>query len=482
MCLREIATKPWEGCRTRGADSMTEVPSGNHKPESLNIILIISAFAFLYVLAVRPEVIACLFFTITIADINFEMAGMSFRAVVGLLLFLRTFFVDTKNQYPSMINSNVIFIFIYILYATLITLANDLASAQFFKITGQVLIAAFCGYHYFMKEGGYRLLKISLILGGLICLSDLVYTYSAFGSFPVQRIYLTLLKIPQEMNENGNFVEKINHNFFGQICASCFVFLLHEYVSGKVNNKLTMLILPLMLLGVLMSTSRSSLLGLIGISIYLLHMLIRSGRNSREAIRIIVIMTSAIVLSFMLFNLLKDVFNLKVEFLERITERMIDEPVAVINKRLGLNYNAQSLDALEWREEASSDAFEAFLRLKPVEQFFGIGYWGFITRNLGHTNLLSHNGFLLMLIENGILGFLFYMTLVFSSIFLANKYVPMSSPIISVLIFTLLYCIGQNGELTSGTTFLFLSTLIAQTKYYKLHPDIEEQAVLQPIY
>ncbi len=433
----------------------------------MKLILFLSIFPVLYLLVVKPEYIAALFFTITIADINFEVGGASFRAILGILLLARTIIPDKKTEYPSIFSTNAFYIFLLILYATLVTIAYDLATITFVKITGQVIIATFCGYHYFMRKGRYDLLKISLIISGLICLGDLAYTYAVVGTFPVQRIYESLLGITQDVNENGDFIEKINHNFYGQICAMCFVFLLHEYVTNtdKKRDQTQLIILPLMLLGVLMSTSRSSLLGLIGISIFQLRLMIKSGQNATKAIRVVMIMASALILSFLLFSVVKDSLNLRLDFVDRISERLIDEPLAVFQKRLGLNYNAQALDAMEWREEASANAFEAFLRLKPIEQIFGIGYWGFVERNLGHTHLPPHNGFLLLLIENGIIGFAIYILLVFAVIRISNRTLPSSSPIISVIIFMFLYCVGQNGELTNGTTFLFLVTLIGQSVY-----------------
>ena len=431
------------------------------------LIVILAAIAYGYILLQKPEYAAILLFTITIANVNFDVAGMSFRALVGASVLARTFLPDGRQKGPPILTSGATMIFAFLAYATLVTMSYGLATPQFIKVTGQVAIAAICGYHFFMRDGNYRCLMVSLVLAGLICLGDLVYTYTVYGSFPVQRIYEGLLHIAPEVDENGEYQEVQNHNFYGLICAMCFVFLLHEFIYTKKTQKLLVFVLPLMFLGVLMSTSRSSLLGLIGISIFLLHNLIRQGNNAQKAIRFIMVAASAIVLSFMLFSFLQDALNLKSDFIDRISERLIEEPLAVMNKHLGLNYNAQSLDAMEWRGEASSDAWEAFLRLHPMEQIFGIGYSGYLARNLGHTNLNPHNAFLLILFENGIAGFLFYFIMVFGAIYTSIRLLPVRSPIVTLLIFILIYCIGQNGELTTSITFLFIVTLMAQIRLAK---------------
>ena len=143
-----------------------------------------------------------------------------------------------------------------------------------------------------------------------------------------------------------------------------------------------------------------------------------------------------------------------------------------------MNYNASALEAMDWREEASADAFAAFMNLSSLEQIFGIGYWGFIIRDLGHTGLNPHNGFLLLLIETGLAGLLIYTFLIASIIRKSLKINDNISPMVTTLIFVVFYCIGQNGELTSSITFLFITTLIAENQQIALQ---NQKGVLQSI-
>jgi len=438
----------------------------------LNSIIIIAAgVLFLYFLIYRPEIIAVFFFTITIADINFEVPGLPLnaRAIVGLTLLLRALVPVKGEKYPSFFSTNAKYIFIFLFYGVIITIAYDLVDLNFIKTYALTAVSAYCGFYFFCKKGDFTYLKLSVILAGIICFADLTYSYAIIGHFPVQRIYLALLNVPTQFNENGDIIEIINHNFYGLICGICFVFIINEYVNNRSMGKYTLLLLPIMFLGVLMSTSRSSLLGIIGISIFLIGWQLRSKQSSRKAFKLITMGVAVIFLSLFLFATVQQVFDLKSEFLENITQRLVDEPVAVFYKHMGFNYNAQSLDALEWRGEASSDAFNAYLNLKPVEQFFGIGFWGFVVRNLGRNNLPPHNGLLLLLIENGLVGLCLYFTLVISIILNSFKKQRIISPLITVLIFIIIYCIGQNGELTSSITFLFVVALIAENKYIDIN-------------
>ena len=444
------------------------------------IFIIFFGALFVYVLITKPEIIAVLFFTITIADVNFELGGLPLnaRALVGLALFGRTI-ISKKNtgQAGFLSNAKILLIVGFTAYTFLVTAFNDLITAAFIKQSFLTLIAVYCGYFYYMKRGDMLYLKISLILAALICFLDLGYTYSAFGEFPVQRVYHMLLKVPIEYDEDGKILEIINHNFYGLICGTSFVVIINDFINQKSPNKLILLLLPIMFLGVLMSTSRSTLLGIIVISIVLIARELKHRERAQKAMLLITMAIGILFLSLFLFTTLQSYFTLESDFIERISQRLIDEPVAVFNKHLGMNYNANALEAMDWREEASADAFAAFMNLSSLEQIFGIGYWGFIIRDLGHTGLNPHNGFLLLLIETGMVGLLIYVILVASIIKRSLKVNNNIPPLVTTLIFIIFYCIGQNGELTSSITFLFIATLIAENEQLAMKSQTKNSAI-----
>jgi len=445
------------------------------------ILLLIGAGLFIYTLIYKPEIIAVLFFTITIADINFEIPGLplNMRAIIGISLFMRSLVPVRGDKSPPFISTNARYIFVFLLYSMLVTMAYDLLDFNFIKTTALTAISVYCGFYYFCKKGDYTYLRLSLIFAGIICFADLAYSYVVIGHFPVQRIYLVLMDIPLQYDEQGNIIEQINHNFYGLICGMCFVFLINEYINKRNAEKYALILLPFMFLGVLMSTSRSALLGIIGISIFLIGRQLGSKQSSKKAVRLLTLGVGVIFLALFLFVTVQKVFDLKSEFIENITQRMVDEPIAVFDKHMGFNYNAQALDALEWRGEAASNAYDAFLNLKTNEQIFGIGFWGFVTRNLGRNNLPPHNGLLTLLIENGIVGLCIYVCLVISIIANSFKKQRDISPLVTILIFIIIYCVGQNGELTSSITFLFIVSLIAENKYRDIKLP-EEQKKINP--
>lgn len=434
----------------------------------MNFFILITAGLFIYALIYKPEIIAVLFFTITLADINFELGPLNMRAITGIVLFLRILVPDKTSNYPSFFSTSAVYILLFLFYTVLVTMNNDLVNLNFVKTTGTTVISIYCGYHFFFKRNDYTYLKLSIILAGLICFSDLVYTYAVVGKFPVQRIYMQILHIPVQVDDKGDFIEVINHGYYGLYCGLCFVFLLNEFIYNR-SSKISLIIMPLMILGVLMSTSRSALLGIIGISLYLIARQLRSSNQSKKTARRIILGMGIVVLSLFLFTSLKDVFNLNSQFLDDITLRLVDEPVAVFYKHMGLNYDAQSLNAMNWREEASSNAFEAYLNLNSFEQIFGIGFWGYVVRDLGRNNLPPHNGILFMLIEDGLVGLFLYATLITSIVRKSLRTYGSISPLVTALIFIIIFCLGNNGELTTSNTFLIVITIIAENKYKSIN-------------
>ena len=442
-------------------------------------VLLLGAIIYTYLLFTKPHVIAILFFTITIADINFEMGGLplNIRAIIGLSLFARTIVSGkTENDPGFFMNAKTWLIVIFTLYGITITAFNDLLNADVIKTAALTLISMYCGWYYFFAKGNMSYLRTALIISGFICFFDLVFTYGYYGQFPVQRIYQFLLKVPIPVDEKGEFVEVINHNFYGLICGMGFVYLLNEFINKDNPKKTVLLILPVLFLGVLMSTSRSTLLGLIIISIVLITRELRHRERAKKAYTLIGMAVGIVFVCLFLFTTIQSYLNVDSEFMERIMFRLVDEPMAVLNKHMGMNYNVQSLEAMDWREEASKDAANAWLNLPFYEQIFGIGYWGFVVRNLGHSNLPPHNGILFLLFDSGIIGLTMYFFLIVTIVrrsLMINTVIP---PLVTTLLFVIFYCLGQNGELTSSITFLFVITLIAENE--QLMEQLRQKTVL----
>lgn len=425
----------------------------------------VGGIGFVYALLKRTDWVAIILFTAIIADVNFDVPGMplNFRAMASVLLLFKVM-QEKKVGIPSFFSEGYTWqITFFTIYVLLISAKFGLFNMDMFKEFILALISAYLGYYFYFRDKGYQVFKTSIILGGLVCFGDLAYTYALCGGFPVQRFYLVV---------TGGFTF-FNHNFFGYVCGAAFVFLLSDYLNSEKKDKISLMLLPVMFLGVLLSTSRSSLLMVIIVAVVLIAKGLSSQKKGKKAHSLIMITIACFFITIFMFSIVRGILGPNNEFMTTITARMIDEPMAMLNRALGNSYNENSLDSMDWRAEASTIAYDAYVGLLPEEQAFGIGYNGFLYRDYGH-GYDAHNGVLLMMIEFGLFGFLFYMVVLGKMVMKAQR-LKLSSPFVVTLIYMFLYVTSHNKELTAFFCFLVTGTLAAQLRHVTIQQEEELQ-------
>lgn len=422
------------------------------------------AIGFLYLLYQKPEIIVVLFFTMTIAEINFDIPQIPVkpRAIIGILLLLRSFINKSKKNFlPFLSVSANRFILFYFSYLLLVSWGTGSLNMDVTKMLFLSFITAYIGYYSFSFGQNNTYIKLGLICASIICFSDLAYTYIYIKHFPVERI-LWLISPPDPDLD----VIPDNHNFFGFVCGIGFILMLSDYIYNRLISKYLILLMPIMFLGVLMSTSRSTLLGLIIVTAIIIYIALKSPENVKRVHKITGIIGSLIAIIIILFISLQSFLQLESKFIDDITLRLTEEPIAIIQKKLGYNYNVHSLDAGDWREESASVAFDAYKHLELKEQFFGIGIGAFLQRNLAHNGLNPHNGILYLLIETGFLGLMCYMIFLFTTAYNSFKKRIISS-LTFVFFYTFIYSLNQNEVLISASTLLFISGIIGENSKQK---------------
>jgi hypothetical protein len=421
----------------------------------IGIAVVLGIAVYIY----KPEWLLIFFFTLTISGSNFDLPGLSLKIkpLLGLILLIWSFTGNRKLQLPPYLsvlpNKMIICFFSYLMLLSWGTDTLNADSSSFLLLS---VITGYLGYYSFSLKGNAQYIKVSLILSGLLCFADLVYTYTVFGTFPVQRISNFFIQNTIDSTE-----ELTNHNFFGFICGISFVLILSDYINNRLVSKIFIYFLPIMFLGVIMSTSRSTFLGLIVVTLILVIFSARDSANAKRTYRILGLTFGVIALILVLFFSATALLNLDSSFIDNITSRLTEEPIAVIRKNLGYSYNINDLESMDWREESAAIAFKVFMGLPLMEQFFGIGIGGYLQRNLGHNGLNPHNGLLYLLLETGLFGFCQYLMIVLGIIYrsILSKYL---SGIFLVLIFIIFYSLGQNAELISATAILFITALAAE--------------------
>jgi O-antigen ligase len=433
------------------------------------IILLAGAVLFMFALIRKPELIAVVLFTLIIARVNFDLKGLplNLRAIMSLALFARIM-ADKSSQkdYPAFLNvPSVKVLILFLVYVIFVSFSQDLFTVDLLKESISTVITTFCVYYFFFKSGNANQLKSALIAAGLICFADLAYTYIVFGTFPVHRIYFQFTGLDNNLSDEEMDL-LTNWNFFGQICGICFVYSLSDYIRNRASGKFILWVLPIMFLGVLMSTSRSSILALLIVSIIIILNGINFQEQKKRISRIGSFSLGAVLMAFLLFATFGKYLNLDSKFVDEIISRMAQEPIAVLNRAMGNSYDIHNLGSMDWREESSENAYAAYMNMNFREQLFGIGSGGFEARNYGH-GYNAHNAILLLLIENGIIGFGIYILLVGGNLVQCIIKKNISPPFAAVC-FILIYGLGQNREWTSITTLLFVINMAAELRMLRL--------------
>lgn len=431
------------------------------------IIAAIGAILFIWTWMKKPDLLAICFFASIVADINFDLPGlpMNFRAIMTLSLLAKVYMESQKEKgdYPAFGSLGYTkHITIFIIYVLLISVKGGMWTVELTKEFILCFTSAYLAYYYYFKKKGYILLKWGLILGGLDCCADLAYTYGICGGFPVQRVH----------HQIGLGFGLYNHNFFGYICGASFVFLLADYLSSDKGTKINLVFLPMMFLGTLLSTSRSALLLIVIVALVLICKSLVSANKGKKAYTLVMMTITCLFITLGMFQIATTLLGSESEFLVTITARMVDEPVAMLNRALGNNYVEANLDSMDWRAEASATAFDAFKNIMPAdEQLLGIGYNGFLARDYGH-GYDAHNGVLLMLIEFGVVGTIIYMSLLTGLITKATK-LKLNSPFSVLLIYMFMYVVSHNKEITAFLAFLVTGSLTAHIQ----HALMEQESI-----
>jgi O-Antigen ligase len=253
-----------------------------------------------------------------------------------------------------------------------------------------------------------------------------------------------------------------NHNFYGFICGIGFLLMLNEGIKNHFRQPVKYLIsMPVLFLGVLMSTSRSALFGVAITIIGLCWMYFGKQEYRKLMSKLMVKGVLTLVGSLVAFALIQKLFVLDNSFIDNIYFRLVEEPLAVFRKYSGQSYDIQQLDAMDWRAESAAIAWQVYLHLPPWKQLLGVGIGGYLQNNLGHNELNPHNGYLYLLIESGLIGCLIYFSLVFWMIKDAIQKHTISS-LLLVMLFIMFYSAGQNDELITASAMITISSLISE--------------------
>lgn len=400
----------------------------------------------LFVIYQKPYWGSAICLVLFFSGLNVELSNsfLNLRAILTFAVFLRLsakkynhyFFQIFRNQWYTLL----LIFFSYAFFCDL--LFTELTFFDVFKTFILNIFLCYIGVKTYLYNR--KIVEYAIILSGFICLIDLLYTFIVFDSFPIRRISTFYLGYEKESN----------HNFFGMVCGLACIISWLKFIKEKEKYMRIALLGSIfaMSLGVIISTSRSAVLGLIGV--FLIFSLRKNGFYKTIFVCFIMIM-------FTIFTyLLIDGFANGTQFQIKLKERFIEEPLTAIYSSQGKRYSQETHGSGEWREESAINGLNVFLQFPLNEKLFGIGTGGYVIRNYSE-GLQPHNGYLLLFIERGLIGGLIFCALLFSLIKYYSKIKPNSINML-LIVFMLFYSLPQNSELTSGLMVLLIGSEIAE--------------------
>jgi len=284
----------------------------------------------------------------------------------------------------------------------------------------------------------------------------------------------------------------LNHNTPGILAGLGVVYIYLAWYRTKLNRFLLIMVGFLLLLGLFISTSRSALLAIM-VTIVIMT-LIES--DLRHNIKRIFQMGAATVVLLVGFFFVYNAFLIKTNsnehtFLNTVYYRLFEEPLqmfgeekAAFNKWTGNRIKG----SMKFRSARWQHDFGKFTSLGLSYQVFGLGPKGYLDiaqkiyakNNNIYQRLAPHNGYLIILLERGILGlvlFLILIVLILISALRASKNHQIQLPFIYLLVMLLVYTIAQNAEITSASSYLTFGAIIGDIVRSQNQRD-EENSVL----
>lgn len=406
---------------------------------------------------------------------NIELPGpLDLRGWLTVVLFLRLLVFDKENAtfIFNFIIKNHLFLLIlffgfYFITVTYFTSNTYLTPIRLFvfQIIG-LLIGFIAVYRGYAKESFFY----AFIAAGLFSTADLIYHYitSSGSGFLFTRIL--------DMVTKSEYSTEINHNWFGMLIGVAFLTVFVMTIKDQIKKSFGYILLIIFGFGVLFSTSRGTMLALI-VALFLSFFILPKGLfNFKKVITYgLGIVLVFIILLSSFFAIIKSL-NIESNFSERIYYRLVEEPLSMLGVESKVVYSSKDNikeGTINWRITKALRDLNEFNRIKLSTQLFGFGYEGYFKIAEKKYDpwdmsfkIISHNGYVLVLIERGVIGFLvlsiLYGLLLKTSIKTFQTAIE-SFPFFIIIIFYLVFTVSAQAELLNRMSYILFGGVIGQS-------------------
>ena len=322
------------------------------------------------------------------------------------------------------------------------------------------------GFIIIINGHGRKVFLLGILAASILTAIDLIWSTIKFSSLNIQ----SLVKFYLLHDHEGN-----NHNPLAMVCALGLIMIYYAFIKKQVSILISGSIILLLSLGIMLSTSRSTILAIILVLIILFLVQKEIQFNIKKIMTMVIGFTTFFISFYFLYHALISSGDFKSSFIDQAYYRLYEEPISLLGgneKKVFNERGNEKKSNTEWRYNRSMKDLAKYSRLNLKTQLFGLGTGGYINENFGDDFFAdqqfdAHNGYVLILVERGLIGlliFIFIMVVLSYKSFKQLRYGLIDTPIVYPFLIIAIYAIGQNAELTAQLAFLFLGAMIGNTK------------------
>ncbi len=434
------------------------------------VLLIVAILIFLSI--ERPYIFAFLMlFMLCYRRTNLELPGpLDARGLMTIVLFARLFLFDKQNfnlvKRFLFQDLTSLLLLIFIIAGFYTTYSNFGGLIAQLKYSFLLIVSLILGFIIMINGQGRKVFYNAILLAALLSIIDLIYTFIFYGNLDIRSLFKTILLHDHSI---------VNQNDVGLLCGYALIMTFIFNIRQQLNRAISIPLMLLLGLGILLSTSRSTLIAVVPVLI-IISLVQREIQFNIKKVMTAFLGTALFLVSFyFIYNALLTSGEFKSSFVDKAYYRLYEEPMSLIggnDQKVFNQYGKAQEGTTRWRLNRSMKDLVKYSRLDLKTELWGLGEGGYVIKdfaedyNLVHP-ISSHNGYILILVERGIIGLLLFILVIVNLSIKSFKLLrqrSISLPIIYVLLTLVFYAIGQNAELTQTLAFTLLGAAIASTK------------------
>ena len=233
-------------------------------------LAIFVVLALLFFAIERPYMVAAFLVFCFVYQFNINLPGpLDARGLITLFLFARLFLFDKHNYLlvRKYLFRNFIFfllvIFILISFYNTYSYYGDIKEQA--KLVFLLIVSIILGFIIIINGQGQKVFLKGIVLAGIFSTIDLIWSTIKYGTLNIRSLLKTVL-----LHESLHEWEAYNHGFFALICCFAIVMLYISHIKKQTPLVISAPLILFLSLGVIISTSRSTILALIFVIIIII--------------------------------------------------------------------------------------------------------------------------------------------------------------------------------------------------------------------